>query len=656
MSQKISVRTKLQDRAAVFLSFVLIIPVVSLIVLSAFFSKKIFYSTNSKILNGLLIELKNKEQDKLSNFNVEAARTLKRIKNYDDKNTIDFLNDENLDGYSYLNNGKIFSKNNILNMNAIKEILKKNQNTGYFMSNSKIYRVAALKEKNKGILLLKEFNTKNLNISFLQDVNFEIIHLIKNNKFDYSFLKENKIKKENLSIYENNKEIGIYSLISDIFSQPIGVLKISLSKSLFTSLYMTYWVIGIFIIAISIILSIIYAKFVANFLMSPVEKLSFDMDKIAQNPINSEYLLTDYYPHLELMVNSTNKILHSFRKHYTNQKKYEEIVWNIKEGLFEADEKGLINLTNPILKELLNVDCAKGLNIFELFNLNKSEIPIKAKEYVFNDRFYHLFLDKFTIQDNLYYSGILTDISQQKNDEKTKLALKLELDKKTKLAELGLLIEGISHNLNSPLNNIMGYTQLIRRKYPDDDDFEKIMKNGERMTEIIKSLMLRMNNQIQSKKQKNNINEIVNAEISYWNHNLFFKNNINKKIILDKTIPFFYGYYGDINQTLTNLISNSVDAVKDQNEREITIQTSQNEEYILISVEDNGPGILPENLDKIFDSFFTTKTSINKISRGLGLSFSKQTIENLGGKLECVSIQNGKTKFTIYLPKKNMET
>jgi signal transduction histidine kinase len=650
MSGRESVRIKLQDRASVFLSFVLIIPIVSLIILSAFFSKKIFYNTNSKILNGLLVELNNKEQDEFSKLNIEASRTLKRIKNYDNGEAVSFLNDEDVAGYFYFNNGDIVAKNNLLNRNVVCEIFKENNKSGYFMNSSRIYRLSSIIKYGKGIIILKEFNTKNLNLSFLQDVNFEIIQLKHNNKFDYSFLKNHSLNKNELAIYENNKEIGLYSLISDIFGQPLGVIQISLSKTLFTSLYMTYWIIGIFIIALSIILSLIYARYVANFLMSPVERISFDMDKISQNPINSEYLQKDRYPHLELMVEATNKILESFRKHYTNQKKYEEIVWNIKEGIFEADAQGIINLTNPILKKILNTDCIKGKNIFDIFKINHTEIPIKAKEYYFNNRYYHLFIDKFTLQKKLYYSGILIDISQQKNDEKAKLALKLELEKKSKLAELGLLIEGISHNLNSPLNNIMGYTQLIKRKYPDDLDFEKIMKNGERMTDIIKSLMLRMNNQIQSEKQKININELVNAEISYWNHNLFFKNNINKEIILDKSIPFFYGFYGDINQALTNLISNSFDAIKNQEERKIIIKTSQNDEFILISVQDNGPGISNDNLGKIFDSFFSTKTSINKISRGLGLSFSKQSIENLGGKLECTSGKKNETKFTIYLP------
>ncbi len=653
MSHKQSVRTKLQDRASVFLSFVLIIPIVSLIILSAFFSKKIFYSTNSKILNGLLIELNNKEKDEFSKFDIEVARTLKRIKNYDEKEAVNFLKDEDVAGYYFLNGKNILTDNNLLQNKVVTEIFKENNRSGYFLAETKIFRISSIKENGKGIILLKEFNTKNLNLAFLQDVNFEIIHLNNGNKFDYSFLRNNE--KNNSKIYQNNREIGLYSLLSDIFGQPIGVIKITLSKSLFTSLYLTYWMIGIIIIAISIILSLIYARYVANFLMSPVEKLSYDMDKISQDPITSKYLEKNLYPHLELMVESANKILKSFRKHYTNQKKYEEIVWNIKEGIFEADENGIINLNNPILKKILNIDCIEGKNIFEIFDVTKDEIPIKAKEYNFGGQYYHLFLDKFTIQKTLYYSGILTDISQQKNDEKAKLALKLELEKKSKLAELGLLIEGISHNLNSPLNNIMGYTQLIRRKYPDDDDFEKIMKNGERMTEIIKSLMLRMNNQIQSKKQNININELVNAEISYWNHNLFFKNNIKKNICLDRTIPLFYGYYGDINQSLSNLISNSIDAIKNQDDREITIRTSKDDEYILISVEDNGPGIPEENLDKIFDSFFSTKTSTNKISRGLGLSFSKQSIENLGGKLECVSNKTGKTEFVIYLPIKRTE-
>ena len=100
MSGRESVRVKLQDRASVFLSFVLIIPIVSLIILSAFFSKKIFYNTNSKILNGLLVELNNKEQDEFSKLNIDYFQI------YGNHNS------ESISNIKYKFNKKKASKNN----------------------------------------------------------------------------------------------------------------------------------------------------------------------------------------------------------------------------------------------------------------------------------------------------------------------------------------------------------------------------------------------------------------------------------------------------------------------------------------------------------------------------------------------------------------
>jgi signal transduction histidine kinase len=110
-------------------------------------------------------------------------------------------------------------------------------------------------------------------------------------------------------------------------------------------------------------------------------------------------------------------------------------------------------------------------------------------------------------------------------------------------------------------------------------------------------------------------------------------------------------------QVLINLLNNSVDAVESQGEIIISLRKFANgsgseddtkKEKILISIDDNGAGIPEENLDKIFNPFFSTKLNIK--GTGLGLAISKAIISRHKGKIEVRSIPGERTVFNIILP------
>ena len=100
-----------------------------------------------------------------------------------------------------------------------------------------------------------------------------------------------------------------------------------------------------------------------------------------------------------------------------------------------------------------------------------------------------------------------------------------------------------------------------------------------------------------------------------------------------------------IEQVLINLIKNAKEACEDQPEPQVTVRTHFDEhlEIFLLSVSDNGKGILPEVLDRIFVPFFTTKTT----GSGIGLSICKQTMMLHGGTISVVSVPEKYTTFTL---------
>lgn len=98
-----------------------------------------------------------------------------------------------------------------------------------------------------------------------------------------------------------------------------------------------------------------------------------------------------------------------------------------------------------------------------------------------------------------------------------------------------------------------------------------------------------------------------------------------------------------IEQVLINLVKNAIEAFEDQQEKKVILRAYQQYQYKIIEIEDNGPGIIPEAIDKIFVPFYTTK----KTGSGIGLSLSRQLVRMNGGNLNVTSTSQEKTVFKI---------
>jgi signal transduction histidine kinase len=141
-----------------------------------------------------------------------------------------------------------------------------------------------------------------------------------------------------------------------------------------------------------------------------------------------------------------------------------------------------------------------------------------------------------------------------------------------------------------------------------------------------------------------NLKEDIENVLTIYDN--YIKNKITVKKLYKNVVPF-YGF-SDLVQVWTNIIFNSIQALKGNGEICITIDTLENkEDFILVTIEDNGPGIPEENQSKIYEPFFTTKASGE--GSGLGLYLSKKIIQRHKGEISFQSTP-GKTVFSIKLP------
>ncbi|NQV37303.1 MAG: hypothetical protein HQ509_04750 [Candidatus Marinimicrobia bacterium] len=242
----------------------------------------------------------------------------------------------------------------------------------------------------------------------------------------------------------------------------------------------------------------------------------------------------------------------------------------------------------------------------------------------------------------------LSHIVERSDDRENRLKLQEQLQQADRLATIGQLVAGVAHELNEPLNSILGFAQLIK-KYPDlpdlpKKDVNKIETASLYAREIIKKLMLF------SRQTKPNLTHI-DMNVVIKEGLLFFKSRCEKsgikiKYNLSHGIPKIMGDKIQLNQVLLNLVVNSIQAMPDGGT--LTINTLYNNKTLSLIVEDTGIGINKNVINKIFLPFFTTK-DINE-GTGLGLAVVHGIIVIHKGSIRVESRINFGTRIIIELP------
>jgi two-component system nitrogen regulation sensor histidine kinase GlnL len=236
--------------------------------------------------------------------------------------------------------------------------------------------------------------------------------------------------------------------------------------------------------------------------------------------------------------------------------------------------------------------------------------------------------------------GILRDITTVKQLQK-------ELREKENLALIGEVVSSIAHSLSNPLNIISGNADyLLLNKKSDEAEYEELKTIVEETTRITKSLrgLLNFSRPLVVEKTKTDINKLVEEIVSKSKYTIDKKNIIIKRS-LDKDLPQVKVDRAQIEELITNLVVNAVQAFTGLGE--IIIKTKTNSNSVYIEVSDNGPGIPKENLEKIFRPFFSSK-GYGK-GTGLGLSIVKRIINEHGGSINVKSQVGKGTVFTISL-------
>ncbi|MCK4985669.1 MAG: hypothetical protein KAS40_09130, partial [Desulfobacterales bacterium] len=227
-------------------------------------------------------------------------------------------------------------------------------------------------------------------------------------------------------------------------------------------------------------------------------------------------------------------------------------------------------------------------------------------------------------------------------------ALRREVARSQRLASVGRLAAGVAHEIRNPLSSIKGFATYFKERYPDQPDDQQtadiMIQEVDRLNRVVGQL-LEFAKPVSVKPKPISLQALLNDSIKLIKDraaekNISIQTQNNTQVDEVRIDP------DRINQVLLNLYLNAIDSMESGGELKVEISSDGQHRDVVIQVSDTGGGISRENLSKIFEPYFTTKST----GTGLGLAIAHNIIEAMGGKITVESDKEVGTTFSIALP------
>lgn len=365
------------------------------------------------------------------------------------------------------------------------------------------------------------------------------------------------------------------------------------------------------------------------------------------------------------------------------ESKFRAIIENTTDIIFILNETG-IKYASPQVHSVIGYPNEELLSFAFLKLVQKEDHkPItKTLKQAFNSPKKTLFIEEFRLQKSngnvIHMEGLISylpdvpgvegvvincrDITQRVEFEKEKHRLENELSQAKKMETIGTLAGGIAHDFKNILMPIIGYTNIVMEDLKEKGalgsikDLQKVLTAANRANELVKQI-LTFSHKADIEKKPVSVSKILEDSINLLRatipSSINFVQEVNYRNIAIEAD------FTQIQQVLMNLCTNAYHAMQ-ENGGQVTVSVQKATDsrsqphldpfktYALITIEDTGHGIPPENLERIFDPFYTTK-SVGQ-GTGLGLSVAQGIIHNHKGSISVKSEIGRGTTFFIYLP------
>ena len=242
--------------------------------------------------------------------------------------------------------------------------------------------------------------------------------------------------------------------------------------------------------------------------------------------------------------------------------------------------------------------------------------------------------------DQLEFIGAVVDVTEAKQAEERLHKAQAELAHVTRVTTLGELTASIAHEVNQPLAALVANAEAglrwLDRETPDlaavRRSVEWVINDGIRASEVIRRVRA-LAKKSDIEKVPLDINDVINEVVALVQRELF-RHQVSLRTELAPALPMVLADRVQLQQVIINLVMNGIEAMQPVTDRprELVIRSRQDEtRHVLVSVTDCGVGISAENADRLFNAFFTTKSS----GMGMGLSICRSIVEAHGGRLSA---------------------
>ncbi len=219
-----------------------------------------------------------------------------------------------------------------------------------------------------------------------------------------------------------------------------------------------------------------------------------------------------------------------------------------------------------------------------------------------------------------------------------------------KLASLGQFVAGIAHEMNNPLQSVLGHLELMmesKEHASHATELRRLFNDADRAAKIVSNLLVFGGSQ-RTARRPVNVVQLIDRVVSIRSSALP-KTNVEILRTGEAAVPDVLGDEDLLQQALLNVVINGEQAASGtERNGKVTVGASAANGRVVITVDDAGPGIPPDVLPKIFDPFFTTK-DVGK-GTGLGLAIVYGIVQEHGGTIQAGPAPGGGARFTIDLP------
>jgi PAS domain S-box-containing protein len=381
----------------------------------------------------------------------------------------------------------------------------------------------------------------------------------------------------------------------------------------------------------------------------------------------------------------------SFKKLQQSEKKYRELVEIANSIILRMDTEGHITFFNEFAQrflgytenEILGKNAAsiilpfrrstrKGFNqLIETLSREPDSPLVSENEAVRRngEKVWIAWTYKPIFDEEGQFREVLcigNDITALKRADKEKKDLQAQLQRAQKMEAIGTLAGGVAHDLNNILSGIVSYPELLLMDLAPNSPLRKpiltIQKSGEKAAAIVQDLLTLARRGVAATEVVN-LNSIIMEYLLSPEHAKLELNHPNVKIErhLEANLLNILGSPVHLSKTIMNLVSNAAEAISDGGKIAITTENRHEDrpkksfediqagDYATLTVSDTGIGIPPEDIERIFEPFYTKK-AMGRSGTGLGMAVVWGTVKDHRGYIDIQSSEGKGTSLTLYFP------